>query len=110
MKNMPRALSFGVVKDEGLFDEYASRPPVGEWKGKLIVKAWGKSVNVICFFEDIDSGEKYWLSAFRTQGGYTPQDKKIDFSEAGIDGRVYLLETGLNSKGRPAWLRAEELN
>lgn len=90
-------------------DPYEFIPPAGEWVGRLNAKSWGKSMSVICYFEDVSTGALYRLTAFRSRNNraiYTPRDENIDFSEAGIEGRIYNLTSGLNSKEMPCWYSA----
>lgn len=102
-----RALTMSHAKDYGLMAKADFSPPIGQWTGRLLNKCWGKSVNLICFFEDVATGEEYRLSAFRNaEKRYCPKDNVIDFSQPGIEGKNYLVTTGLNSKGNPAWLTA----
>jgi hypothetical protein len=87
-------------------DPYEFIPPTGEWIGRLNAKSWGKSMSVICYFEDVVTGDLYRLTAFRSRNDpaiYTPRDGNVDFSEAGIEGRIYNLTSGLNSKEKPCW-------
>lgn len=83
--------------------------PDGEWTGKLVGKSWGKSVNIICYFEDLATGSIHRCIGFRSRDSkkiYGARDFVVDFSEPGIEGRVYNLKTTINSKGNPAWLSA----
>jgi hypothetical protein len=83
--------------------------PDGAWRGRLIFKAWGKKTNLHCFFENLESGKTHSLCAFRSRDGsrrYSAKDGGVDFSEPGIEGRIYELQTGLNRKNNPAWTSA----
>ena len=105
---MTRAMGLNEARDAGF--NTATLPPNGEWTGKLVAKAWGKAVNLLCFFENLESGEIHRCIAFRTDDTrYTPRDKGIDFSEEGIEGQTFLLNTGLNGKGKPAWHSAVKI-
>ncbi|MHB1280031.1 MAG: hypothetical protein ACYCYL_02180 [Acidithiobacillus sp.] len=105
--NGKRAMTMKQAKESGLLSESDYIPPMGEWTGKLVAKCWGNSRNLICFFEDVATGKQYKLSAFSNEGTrYCPKDDGIDFSESGIEGLNYLIETALSSKGNPAWLAA----
>lgn len=102
-----RAMTMKQARESGLLSESDFTPPMGQWTGKLLGKCWGQSVILICFFEDVTSGNKYKLSAFRNDGEhYCPRDNLIDFSEPEIEGQEYFIETGLSSTGKPAWLAA----
>ena len=105
--NDKRAITPKLARELGLLTEFEYMPPIGQWTGKLIAKCWGKGMNIICFFEDVATGKKYQLSAWRHEENvYRPKDNGIDFSEAGINGRTYLIETRLSSKGKPIWYSA----
>ncbi|MHB1247844.1 MAG: hypothetical protein ACYCZL_00280 [Polaromonas sp.] len=105
--NEKRAMTMKQARESGLLSESAYLPPMGEWTGKLLAKCWGNSRNLICFFEDVATGNKYKLSVFSNEGTrYRPKDDGIDFSEPGIEGQDYVIETALSSKGNPAWLTA----
>jgi hypothetical protein len=93
-------------------DLYEFTPPAGEWIGKLNAKSWGKSMSVICYFEDVSTGALHRLTAFRSRNNpsiYTPRDGNVDFSEAGIEGRIYILNSGLSSKETPCWHSASQV-
>lgn len=99
--------SLAKVLGLGLLTEFDYMPPIGTWTGKLIAKCWGNGLNIICFFEDVTTGKKYQLSAFRHEENvYRTKDDGIDFAEKGIEGQIYLIETKLSSKGKPVWLSA----
>lgn len=102
-----RAMTIKKARELGLLVEFDYMPPMGQWTGKLIAKCWGMSYNLICFFEDVHTGEKCQLSAYRHEGIlYCPKDDGIDFSQKGIKGQTYLIGTRLSSKGKPVWLSA----
>lgn len=104
-----RAMGVGASRDEGLAFDYKFELPEGPWRARLVAKSWGKSVNLMCYFEDVETLEKYKISAFRSRkaSGYRANDEGIDFSQAGIEGCVYDLVTGKNKRGNPAWLSAK---
>jgi hypothetical protein len=86
--------------------------PDGAWKGKLVFKSWGKKTNLHCFFKNLDTQEQHCISAFRSRNGsrtYAAKDGFVDFSESGIEGRIYKIQTGVNSKGNTSWLSAIEM-
>ncbi len=103
-----RAISFSAAQDAGFFDS-SSVVPEGEWIGVLLAKAWGRSVNQICFFENISTGQIHACTAFKTPAGYSAKSGNVDFSEPGIEGKTYFMETGKNRKGNPVWNHAREL-
>ena len=73
----------------------------GEYIGKLVFKIWGRTSTIHCFFV-LENDELIRLTAFRPRTtpwrGYTPQDGKLDFSEAGIEGTRYKITTGLTKR------------
>lgn len=77
----------------------------------LDFKIWGKHVNLTCYFRDIRTGKKFWLSAYNDERDrrYTPRDGVIDFSEVGIENGLYLVETIKTRKGTSAWASAKLL-
>lgn len=109
--SVARAMSKTSSRDTGLAFDYKFDLPDGTWTGRLLAKSWGKSVNLICYFKDMVTLEKYKISAFKSRKatGYRPKDEQIDFSEADIEGRVYELTTGKNKMGNPAWISAKWL-
>lgn len=102
-----RAMTMNQARESGFLSESDYMPPIGEWTGKLLGKCWGKSHNLICFFEDIETGKKHRLSAYKTDGeNYGPKGIEIDFSQPGIEGQEYYIETELSLRGKPAWIDA----
>lgn len=104
-----RAMTLRQATESGWLSACSPNPPVGEWTGRLLAKCWGKSMNLICFFEDEVAQKKYQLIVYRNREDgkrYCPQDGKIDFAEKGIEGKEYFIEIGLNSKGNPKWTHA----
>jgi hypothetical protein len=86
--------------------------PLGTWVGRLDFKTWANTTaqgHMVCYFTAAPDGRRYRLSAFRSGASYryTPKDGGIDFSEAGLDGRLFLLTVeGARQKG-VAWTAAE---
>jgi hypothetical protein len=65
---------------------------------------------MVCYFTAASDGRRYRLSAFRsgTSYRYTPHDEGIDFSEPGLDGRMWLLSVGGSRRQKGVvWLAAE---
>jgi hypothetical protein len=50
------------------WEEYELDCPEGGWTGRLDLKAWGKSKNLILYFSDVATGRKYWFSVFHPNG------------------------------------------
>ncbi len=104
-----KAMTMAQAIESGLFSACDPNPPEGDWTGRLLAKCWGKSMNLICFFEDEVANKKYKLTAYRSRDDerrYCPKDAGIDFSEKGIEGQEYFIETELNSKGNLTWIHA----
>jgi hypothetical protein len=80
-----------------------------EYIGKLVFKIWGRKSIIQCFFV-LENNELIRLTAFRPHAtpwrGYTPQDGKVDFSEAGIEGTRYKITTGLTKRGIVSFVSA----
>ncbi|HEJ7121842.1 hypothetical protein FHU12_4144 [Serratia marcescens] len=112
-----RAFSYNGALDAGMDPgSYAWQSvPVGDWAARLDFKVWSNTTSsghLVCYFTSLDDGQRYRLSAFRPKNGsrrYTPKDGGIDFSEAGLDGQVFLLNVGKTRNGTSAWLGAEFL-
>lgn len=101
-----RAMTLKQATEAGWLSACSFNPPVGDWTGRLLGKCWGKQSNLICFFENIETGIKYQLFAYKNDGYYGPKNTGVDFSEKGIEGQEYFLEIELNSKGNPKWIDA----
>ena len=85
--------------------DYAFGAPEGEWTGRLDYLRWGRKSNLICYFTDVDTGGKYFLSGFQREG-YGPRDMSISFRYERI-GALYRLTTGQTPQGKPAWYSAK---
>ncbi len=87
--------------------DYSFAAPEGEWTAQLDYLRWGKSSNLLCYFTDLDTGEKYFFSAFN-DAGYGPRDQSINFRYE-MPGTQYRVKTGHNARGKPYWLSAERI-
>lgn len=102
-----RAMTPKRARELGLLTEFDYMPPIGSLTAKLLAKCWGNGMNIICFFEDVATKKKFQLSAWRHEENiYRPKDNGIDFSQKGMEGQIFIIETGLSSKGKPVWLSA----
>ena len=87
--------------------------PEGTWFAILDQKIWGNSKRprvfpLRCFFSTPD-GQKYQLTAFRTQDTreiYTPADGLLDIGSVPV-GALLRVVVGRNNKGNVKWLSAE---
>ena len=106
-----KAYRFKDAVEDGLNPQkykYSDIAP-GEYIGKLVFKIWGRTSTIHCCFI-LENNEFIRLTAFRPRAtpwrGYTPQDGKVDFSEAGIEGTRYKITTGLTKRGLVSFLSA----
>lgn len=120
-----KALSFAQALNLGLHPrEYGASVPEGEFIARLDFRMWGKSVNLCCFFTNMEIGEKFSLSAYRSQSGkehivqrpdgkthhaYTPEDGVFDFAEGDLRGQRFRLVMRQGARGKILWSRAELL-
>jgi hypothetical protein len=81
-------------------DQYEFGCPSDEWKGRLEHKAWGKRGNLILYFTDEDTGQKWWLSVFWTNA-YSSKDGRTQFTQAAEIGDLFLLKTPKSRSDRP---------
>ena len=87
--------------------EYAFGCPDGEWTATLDHKAWGKNLNLILYFTEQESGAKYWLSVFHTNG-YKPRDDSLDFKNEAEPGEGFILTTSRSKAGNPVLQSAKK--
>lgn len=108
-----RAYSFRAALDAGLEPrEYSDEVPIGTFKAHLDFKIWGESPCLRCFFSNTD-GKKISISAYRAKDNpawYSPKDGSLDMSAPDAAGNFYIITTGINSKGKTAWLTARKLS
>ena len=83
--------------------------PDGSWRGRLDQKAWGDRGNLMLFFSDETTGEKYWFSVFWTNR-YHPKDGGHDFKNDAESGDVFELETEKTKSGSPKLLSARKIS
>lgn len=101
-------MSISQSRDEGFAFNYSAECPAGLWRGRLIAKSWGRRSNLVCYFDRIDTGEKLKLFLYTDgKGRYAPKDGKVDMSEPGIEGKEFIIETAINSKGNTVWVSAQ---
>ena len=87
---------------------YAFDAPEGVWRGRLDHHAWGKSANLLCYFTDVDSGNRYRLSVF-SRGGYKPYGEGPAFDEEET-GSIYEITTAMSRNGFPKFMSAVRLD
>lgn len=92
-------------------DEYKFLSEPVELILTLKCRAWGKSMGLICFFED-EEGNKIKAYAFRKNKDgkemYTPTKSKIDFSQV-KDETKWKCIFELNRNKRLSWVSAESM-
>jgi len=95
-------------KRKEFHETYSFNPPEGILTGTLDDRAWGKSWNLLCYFTEASSNEKYCLSFHGTKG-YKPDDKSIAFDEEEI-GTLYELTIRKSPSGWISVQTAKRLN
>jgi hypothetical protein len=92
-------------------EAYAFGAPEGVWTARLDYLQWGRKANnvpnLLCYFTDVETGKRYFFSAFKSDG-YGPLDRSLRFREERL-GTLYRLTTGRNSRGNPVWRAAVRL-
>jgi hypothetical protein len=99
-----------MIKGLGHFDAaylYQYDCPDGTWTGRLDERAWGKSANLILYFSDIESRQKYWLSVFWDNGYRTNNGQ--DFRHDAEPGDLFELTTGRTKTGKPKLISAVKI-
>ena len=92
--------------EKGLNNGYEPRlysykdTPVGEVNSMLDFKIWAKeSMAVVCYFTDMESGNKFQISVFRlADKSYKLKNSEIDFTTCPCD-EEYHLTIEKNGKG-----------
>jgi len=87
--------------------EYTFDCPDGVWTGTLDHKAWGKTLNLILYFTDQDTGAKYWFSVFHGER-YKPRDGSVDFKNEAEPGETFSLTTSHTKTGNPVLQSAQK--
>lgn len=98
---------FGSHPDIIKLREYAMEAPEGTWTGRLDFHAWGKSLNLFCYFTELASGKKYRLSVFHNKE-YHPSKEGPAFDEEPA-GSTFEITTGKSKSGLPSFLSARKL-
>lgn len=87
------------------FAEYPFHCPVGLWRARLVMKAWGKNRNILLYFREVGTERGYCLTVFDPTL-YAPRDGSINFRRTGEIGQLFELETGKTRGGRTSFLSA----
>ena len=101
---LPHIQPMDTIKEFDL-TEYKYDAPEGEWIGRLDTRAWGKSLNLLLYFTDINTGEKYRLSVF-SRNSYKPYNSELSFRKEPL-GKSYKINTSKSRNGLPKFLMAE---
>ena len=91
-------------------NEYPFPATSGEANATLVMKKWGKKMNLICYF-DSDDGQKLKLIAYRNDkkgSKYTTRENDICMSRQSLGSRWKIKYT-ITPKGNTSWLSAEEI-
>jgi hypothetical protein len=83
--------------------------PEGTWTARLDQMAWGKSQNLILYFTDEATSERYWFSVFH-RNGYKPRDNGHDFKRDAQPGDLFELTTKKTKGGNPDLKSARKLS
>jgi hypothetical protein len=83
--------------------------PVGVWRACLDAKAWGRQQNLIMYFSQSDTGNKYCICVFKPSY-YKPEDGRFAFRVQGQPGEFFELETAQTRTGRTKLLSARILS
>ncbi|HUE05024.1 MAG TPA: hypothetical protein VMR62_36075 [Bryobacteraceae bacterium] len=91
--------SFRTVEN---WADYTFGCPEGKWTAQLDNKAWGKGrvQNLILYFSEVGSGQKYWFSVF-WPNGYRADDKGLSFKDDVQPCAVLELTTTKTKSGSP---------
>lgn len=87
------------------FGEFPFDCPVGVWRARLVMKAWGKARNLLLYFRELGTNKGHCIAVFHGTF-YAPSDYGINFRQTGECGQVFELETGKTSTGRTKFLSA----
>jgi hypothetical protein len=88
--------------------DYTFDCPAGVWRARLDAKAWGRQQNLIMYFSEIRTGDKYCISLFKPSS-YKPEDGSFPFRVKGQPGEQFELETAETRTGRTKLLSAKTL-
>jgi hypothetical protein len=79
--------------------------PEGTWHGRLDHRCWGKSANLLLYFTNMDTQEKYWFSVYFNTD-YTPRKGGPSFKTSVQEGDVFTLTTSVTAGGNPCLIAA----
>jgi hypothetical protein len=106
----------GAVKNDALKNDainlkhsHIGEVPIGEnIKVCLDGRSWARSLNLQCYFEDLETGILFTVSVLRIKEVYCDKKGNIDFSKVGIIGNRYLLTINKSEKAKfPSLISAE---
>jgi hypothetical protein len=103
MTDLPHILRLDKRKEDGL-ENYTYNAPEGHWTGRFDDRAWGKSRNLLVYFTDVDTNQKYRLSVF-ANNNYKPYQGGPSFRREAL-GNQYRVITERSKNGLPKFLEA----
>lgn len=77
--------------------EYSMEVPLASWTGRLDYVAWGKAHNLLCYFNEEATGNRYRLSTF-WNNGFKPYRDGPAFNEEAT-GTRYAIQTSRSKNG-----------
>ena len=91
-------------------NQYPLPSEAGEATATLVMRKWGKRLNLICYF-DTDDGRKLKLLAYRDDrkgGRYTTRENDICMSYQPLGSRWKIKYT-ITPRGNTSWLSADQI-
>ena len=85
--------------------DYTFECPVGVWRARLDMKAWGKGRTILLYFSETTTGKKYCVCVFDATY-YAAADRGINFRRRALPGQTFELKTGKTRTGRTSLLTA----
>jgi hypothetical protein len=106
MRKFPIAGLGAHPQRDALFEYMSEEVPGGPWTGRLDFLAWGKSMNLLCYFTDMGTGKRYRMSTFGNLKYKPAKDgPEFDKEEPGT-GRRYVITTEPTRTGLAKFLTA----
>lgn len=99
--------SFRTVEN---WADYAFGCPEGKWTARLDNTSWGRGKvgNLILYFSEIGTDNKYWFSVF-WGNGYCADDEGLSFPDV-EPGTALELTTAKTKTGKPRLLAAAKVS
>ena len=87
------------------FKEYPFECPIGVWRARLVMMAWGKRRNILLYFRELETNSGHCISVF-DETYHMAADRRFDFRYMGKTGQVFELHTAKTRTGRTRFLSA----